>query len=698
MRNKRIKIAVTVLCAVGIIAAAAVLICSAGLNKGPYAGRVTESETGNPISDVSVTDGRNVVKTDENGEFKLKGWRKSHFVTVTTPSGYETDNYYIAVDKKLDSYDFTFKKSDAAAQKNHSFLQISDTEIGEDGTGEWLNNLKKLVKENQPAFLIHTGDICYEAGLKRHIKEMNTDTMGCTVKYVIGNHDYVDGKYGEELYESIYGPVWYSFEVGNIHYVVTSFQNGSDYKSFYNKNDRWKWLENDLKNVSDDMKVVMFNHTKSPSDDYVLPLGKGKLDLKEHNLIAWIFGHYHYNYVYENNGVVNISTSRPDCGGIDSSAAGARIIHISEDGTLTTEMKYYDLDSKASPENTVWNTKLDGNILFCDTLLDNHFVYTASVCDDYPDNESKIYCLDKKDGKIIWSYKTVNSVKNNMIISGNYIVAQDVEGNIYCLDKSNGSNVWNKKIDLGNSLGTSSGICENNGVVFTGSSRVITALDIKTGNTVWSQNRDKGENSPAEFIICDDKLIVSSHWDSLAALSLSTGKELWSIEDEHIRFRSSTPLCIDGNLLVADSNAIMIVDSGKGKIISKKVFDEYNFSSSAQPVYQDGTAYIPTADNGLIAYSLTNQKIIWTCKIGENILFTPPYVGLGKRTVESTPVLSDDKIIFGANDGMIYSVDAAKGVILNKYPMGTAVLGKAAMENKKIYAAGFGGYIACFED
>lgn len=267
-------------------------------------GVVIDSETKAPLSNICVTDGRSVVKTDENGAFEISLWRKAHFITVTVPAGYSTENYYIKIDKSVDSYDFNLDKSEITANTEHSFIQISDTEIGENGAGEWLDELKNIVAENNPAFLIHTGDICYEAGLKKHIEEMNTQTMGCTVKYVIGNHDYVKGKYGEELYESLYGPVWYSFDVGNIHYVITSFQTGSDYASCYSKNDRWKWLENDLENVDSDKKVVMFNHTVSPSDDYVLSFGRSELDLKQHNLIAWIFGHYHYNYVYESNGVV----------------------------------------------------------------------------------------------------------------------------------------------------------------------------------------------------------------------------------------------------------------------------------------------------------------------------------------------------------------------------------------------------------
>ena len=108
---------------------------------------------------------------------------------------------------------------------------------------------------------------------------------------------------------------------------------------------------------------------------------------------------------------------------------------------------------------------------------------------------------------------------------------------------------------------------------------------METGDTRWNTRRGKGENSPAEFVIAGDRLIVSSHWDALVALNKNTGKKLWENSDSNIRFRSSTPAVIDANtLLVADDDAIMIVDNGSGKITSKTNFDDYNFASSAQPV------------------------------------------------------------------------------------------------------------------
>lgn len=693
--KKAIKIIAGVLGAVIAVGAIAAGIYFFATDKGPFSGTVTEN--GNPVAGVSVTDGYNVVKTDEKGSFELDGWRKSRFVAITVPSGYQTDAFYIPVEKNTESYDFTLEKSDLTAQENHCFLQISDTEIGEQGTGEWLDAIKDIIKEKNPAFLIHTGDICYEDGLKRHIKDMNTETMGCTVRYTIGNHDYVQGDYGEALYESIYGPTWYSFDVGETHYVVTPFKGWSDYKSDYSDSACWKWLKNDLENVAPDKKVVMFNHTKCESDDYVVSLGTaGKLDLKEHNLVAWIYGHYHYNYVDENYGVVNISAPRPDSGGIDSSPAGTRVINMNANGIVNTEMVYYDLNASSEPQNTVWQTKLDGNVMFCDTVSDGEYIYTATADDDYP-HQCGVYCINQQSGEIVWYYESVNSVKNNICLYNDSVIVMESNGNVYSLDKANGNVVWTSSVPLGSyTVGTSSGICVDDGIVYAGVPRIVTALSARDGEILWSANRDSGENSPAEFVVSGNKLLVSSHWNSLSALDKTTGKELWANKDEDLRFRSSTPIAVDDKtILAADSNAVMLIDAESGVLTDRIVLEDYSFSSSAQPVINDGVAYIPTVNRGIIAFSLDSKQVLWNFETGENILFTAPYSGKGSKTVESTPVLDNGNLIFGANDGFIYTVNAQSGELISSQFVGSAVLGKVVVTDSNIYAGTFDGYVVC---
>lgn len=705
--SKKTKIIIASVSAAVVVAIiiVAVTLSLVFMSKGPFSGTVVEEGTNAPLAGVMVSDGRNVVKTDENGAFYLEGYHKSRFVTVTTPSGYNTDDFYIPVDKQRESYDFTLKKLDKTYENGHSFLQISDSEISAP-IGEWKEHVKGLINELDPAFLIHTGDIHGKKGLSQHIKDMNSQNMGIPVRYVIGNHDYVDwGGYGEAFYESLYGPVWYSFDVANVHYVVTPFQNGGDYASGYNQNDRWKWLKNDLDNVDPNMKVVMFNHTTPPSDDYVISYGSNKIDLKQHNLIAWIFGHYHYNFVEENNGVVNISTARPDAGGIDSSVSGTRHIKISTEGELSTQMHYYDYEKPvATPEGAIWsNEDLKGNVLFCDTLLVDGIVLVATAHDDYPATQKcGVYAIDAQTGKTKWYYYTDNSVKNNLVYADSKVIAQDVGGKVYCMNIQDGTKVWERTVSLGKSLGTSSGIVTDGSKVYVGCASEITALNVSDGGVAWNVKRNSGENSPSEFILVGDKLIVGSHWDALVALDKNTKKQLWQKKDEHLRFRSSTPAVIDENtLLVADSDAIMKVNLANGNIISKFISpkDEkgnaiYNFNSSSKPYIKNGIAYIATSNKGVIAFNIAEEKIVWNFVTDPSLAFTAPYTGKGTSCVESSFVEINGALVFGANDGKLYKLSMTDGMLLNKINIGSPIFGKVAIDTDgKVIVCDFEGRV-----
>lgn len=703
-KNKIIIASITAAVLVAIILAVSLSLFFAFKSKGPFYGSVVDDK-GNAIENVMVTDGRNVVKTDNEGKFTLAGYNNSTFVTVTLPSGYNSDDFYIPVMKGRKTYNFTLTKTDADYSDGHSFLQVTDSEIGAGGVGEWINHVKSVVDETKPAFIIHTGDICYEDGLESHIKGMNSQNMGVPVRYVIGNHDYVNvGNYGEELFESIYGPVWYSFDVGNVHYVVTPFQVGGDFPSGYNKNDRWKWLENDLKNVSPDKKVVIFNHTTPPSDDYVIKYDSKTLDLKEKNLIAWVFGHYHYNYISEtSNGELNISTGRPDAGGIDSSPSGTRQINISSEGTVSTKMHYYNFTEPTVAADdiagAVWtNDELKGNVLFADTLVEGNSVYVATTDDDFP-RECGVYSINATTGETNWFFKTKNSVKNNIVYSDGKIVAQDADGMIYCINAENGKELWTRQVGLGNSLGTSSGIVADNGIVYVGCASEITAIKIADNTVAWSNKRGKGENSPSEFVIVGDTLLVGSHWDALVALNKTTGKKLWEKVDENLRFRSSTPVAIDNNtILVADDNVIMTVDLKNGKILSKESFKDvngnyYHFSSSSQPYIKNGVAYIATKGSGIVAYDIASKSLKWNFKTRQSIIYTAPYSGGKDCGVESSFVELDGALVFGANDGYVYKLNMTNGDLISEVNVGAPIFGKAGLHDGKVIVSDFSGRV-----
>ncbi len=124
-RRKRNKITVIALIAVIAMAAVGGLITGIyyGVNNDRYSGYVLESGTDRPMANVSVTNGRDVVKTDENGMFKLDGWIKQRFITVTIPSGYWTEEYYLEIGKNTDGYDFYLDKKEKD-ETSHKFCKL----------------------------------------------------------------------------------------------------------------------------------------------------------------------------------------------------------------------------------------------------------------------------------------------------------------------------------------------------------------------------------------------------------------------------------------------------------------------------------------------------------------------------------------------------------------------------------------------
>lgn len=337
----------------------ALLSCVAFSAQAAYTGHVFVDKNNNgvfdkgekPMAGVVVSDGLNVVKTVSDGSFTLPGHSRERFIFITTPSGYKTDNkHYIRIDGEQKAYEFGLQPYKGGIKKDgsHKYVHIADTEIfNTENHEDWVNNVRDYAANEQVAFIIHTGDICYEKGLKAHIKIMNTANMDCPVFYCVGNHDLVKGKYGEELFESIYGPSFYSFDAGSTHYIVTPMAGG-DHKPGYTKEDVYRWMKNDLAQVPEGKPVVVFNHDLlTYGDQFVFGINdREQINLNEHNLKAWVYGHWHINYMKKQGDVYSVSTATLDKGGIDHSTSAYRVLHVDKNGDFVSELRYTYLDKQ----------------------------------------------------------------------------------------------------------------------------------------------------------------------------------------------------------------------------------------------------------------------------------------------------------------------------------------------------------------
>ena len=246
-------------------------------------GTVKDTE-GKGIAGVVVSDGLNTVQTDDKGRFRMDTDQDSRFVFISTPSGYVSSTldgptlFYKEISDDVRKYDF-FVSKNTKDDTNHNIIVIADPQISE------RNELPDLQKHSDDITAFVKGmDGDYTFGLclgdivgwdHTIYPEYNEIMSGAEIdyRYVIGNHDMTN--YGRSFetsmrnYEDMYGPAWYSFNVGDVHYVVLNdnFYVGRDYFYIgYLDERQLSWLEKDLSYVPEGSRVVVSMHIPTTLD------------------------------------------------------------------------------------------------------------------------------------------------------------------------------------------------------------------------------------------------------------------------------------------------------------------------------------------------------------------------------------------------------------------------------------------------
>lgn len=608
------------------------------------------------LSGVMVTDGLNVVKTDSKGEFVLPGHAKERFITITTPSGYKTSSeHYIPINKDKELYEFALDswKLGTANNGNHKFIQISDTEIFNTIDHErWVNNVRDYAANEDVAFIIHTGDICYENGMKKHIDLMNSKNMNRPMYYIIGNHDLVKGDYGEQLFESIYGPTWFSFDYGNVHYIVTPMPGG-DYKPSYTEADVYAWLKNDLALVDKNTPIVCFNHDlKSYTDEFVFKNNDDeKLVLSDYNLKAWLYGHWHNHFVRQQGKVKTISTATLDKGGIDHSTSAFRLVSVSDKGNVSTQMRYTYINNHIAiasigNESAALNDKQEVPLVvnaYNTTAPTQSVTYRLSDINGIiKDNQSLKQLSD-------WSWAGDISIPSRYANRQLFVEATATFGNGE-IAKTRESFLYTpqakQEIDLANNWTTLLGNSEHN---------AFNADSLKSPIQLAWINNIKANIFMSSPLIYNNMIYIASVDEDLRgeggiyALDAKTGKQKWFYKT---RNSIKNTIAIDnGNVFAQDGEGYLYaVNATSGKLVW-----EQKLGVNGLPVLDDG---LTTRDGvvyagsgkGFAAYDAKTGKQKWT-----NIGW-----GQGDGTT-TTLAANDDVVIAGAQWRGLYANDAKTG-------------------------------------
>ncbi len=652
-------------------------------------GHVVRKSDGAAVCSVRVSDGRHICLTDDHGYFCMPLWDRSAAVFVMLLTN-RHDDWYILTENHTGDYNFCVDPVQTGSE-SFCFLHISDTEI-ENSECRFIPILQKAAKENKPAFLVNTGDLCRRDGVERHFSLMNSRTVGCPVRYTIGNHDFLDGPYGEYRYERLYGPLWYSFDCGNIHFIAGPIKKG-DYPSGYSETDFWEWLEADLKHLEPGKKIIILSHSHCDDLPGFRPtVGEKTYDLPKAGLIAWLFGHYHILSARDYSGILNICSAQPDCGGIDSSPGAVRRVNVCGQ-TVSTDVLFTCLTYPPDPFE--WKTVLPGHVQFCDPTAYGDDIIVCTNDDGFP-KSCGVFCLDG-DGQVKWSLYTENGFKGSGALYDGRYFAQDSAGVLYCIDPQNGELIWKFQTRQKKIGDTRMNIVAANGRVFGGCPEKIQAFDCLTGRPLWQCRDIRSENSPARQVYDfeNDRLIVNAHWNCMYAVDATNGEVVWSqVWDSQpgfpcpVWFRTSSPLLHGGRIYSSGNTGVFVLDAASGALIVQRK-TTCSMDSASVPIIDDGILYMGTGDSGVLALDPQTLEILFRFETGGAGLFTTPYNRKFKMTVESPLIIKDDQLIFSASDGCIYFYGKKDARLVKKIQLGAPCLTAPVIDGDTLTAADF---------
>lgn len=237
---------------------------------------------GKGIAGVAVTDGINIVQTNKDGQYELLSNATAAFVYISVPAGYAFPEHKgiaafyrpLAQNGSTLVNDFKLEKLKTDDQK-HYFVVWADTQMISKKDVELLMSqsvpdLQELVKSYPKDSLFHgigCGDLVWDHFELFEDYKKAVEVCGIPFYNVIGNHDMdVDARtdeYSAATFKQQFGPTYYSFNRGAIHYVVLDdvFFIGAEKKYIgYLTENQLQWLEQDLALVKPGSTIVLSLH------------------------------------------------------------------------------------------------------------------------------------------------------------------------------------------------------------------------------------------------------------------------------------------------------------------------------------------------------------------------------------------------------------------------------------------------------
>jgi outer membrane protein assembly factor BamB len=191
-----------------------------------------------------------------------------------------------------------------------------------------------------------------------------------------------------------------------------------------------------------------------------------------------------------------------------------------------------------------------------------------------------------------------------------------------------------------------------------------------------------GTGSP---LAADSFIVVGTLRGEVLAFHARTGKKLGGAS-----FGDAVPgsPALRGNVvyvpLANSSESIVAYDLAQGKILWKQTCGDI----ATSPLLLEQRLYAGTADGALLCIGTETGSILWRYELPANTTL---------KGIRSSPASDGSLIVFGADDGHVYALDALLGTLRWRCPAGAPVMAGVALESGSAFVATVEGAILAID-
>jgi outer membrane protein assembly factor BamB len=227
----------------------------------------------------------------------------------------------------------------------------------------------------------------------------------------------------------------------------------------------------------------------------------------------------------------------------------------------------------------------------------------------------------------------------------------------------------------------------------------VWAFDADTGRRIWDRQLEavnpKRDNHAVGggIAIAGDKLIVTSGYAYIEAMSLADGSQIW-----HRRVdspMSGSPAILGNRAFVTSSNnEFYAIDITNGDIVwnDQAIAESARVLSSPSPAVTDDLLVVPFSSGQLISYVPANGRRLWE----------QPLTTVGGRytplsainDIAGRPSIEDNVVYAASHSGVLAAIDARSGTKIWEAAFGSRL--GPVIEGEFLFIVGTGGKVACF--